>query len=136
MHHPSKETTIIITPTTPLTSDTGEMMSKELYPLILKPRTKQQQQQTTLYPLSPFEESPSPEVESSYRYKLFNLLENPMSSYSAMMVTAIVCLAIIGSTLIVTIESLPEFHTGDITLLWSSLEVATVIFLSFEFCAR
>ena len=108
-------------------------MGSESKTLIVSPTEKKE---PTLLTLSPFEDLPSRSIQTSIRYKLFNLLENPNSSLSALLVNVVIISAILLSTALVVVQSLPQFHTGRIALLWGLLEVAIVIILTTEFILR
>ncbi|KAF9418406.1 hypothetical protein BGZ94_009702 [Podila epigama] len=74
-------------------------------------------------------------IRNPFKRKLFLLLEDPSSSYAAFALNVWVSFAIVLSTVITTIETIPSFRSTDSTV-WFKFETVMVIFFTIEFIAR
>lgn len=81
-----------------------------------------------------FEEGPDP-VKSPRKHAVFQLLERPSSSSSAVLVHFASTSLIIFSAVVTILETVPSFHSIS-PRVWFGMETSLVLLFTVEYCAR
>lgn len=98
-----------------------------------QPRSPQNVEDVFPSPVT-FEDGPDP-VKSPRKHAVFELLERPASSTSAVLVHFASTSLIVFSALVTVLETIPSFHSIS-PRVWFGMETSLVLLFTVEYCAR